>query len=82
MLVFDQDINLRNRIHCTYLIGLGYLGLGDEARGRKYLQEVLQMDINHQGAAVYLQMASFQNGLEPRYPKDILSQALKQDSAC
>ncbi|HVV05507.1 MAG TPA: tetratricopeptide repeat protein [Puia sp.] len=82
MLVFDQDINLRNKIHCTYLIGLGYLGLGEEARGHKYLQEVLQMDINHQGAAVYLQMAPFQNGPEDRYPKDILSQALKQDSAC
>jgi tetratricopeptide (TPR) repeat protein len=70
MLVFDQDINLRNKIHCTYLIGLGYLGLGETAKGRKYLQEVLQMDINHQGAAVYLQMSTF------------ITQALKQDLAC
>ena len=81
MLVFDQDINLRNRIHCTYLTGLGYLGLGDEAKGRKYLQEVLQMDINHQGAAVYLQMSPFQKraGGSLSEGQDILLQALKQD---
>ena len=70
MLVFDTDINLRNKIHCTYLIGLGHLGLGDEAQGRKYLEEVLRSDVNHQGAAVYLQMSSF------------IIQALKQDVTC
>jgi tetratricopeptide (TPR) repeat protein len=59
MLVFDQDINLRNKIHCTYLIGLGYLGLGETARGRSYLEEVLRQDINHQGAAIHLQMIPF-----------------------
>ena len=30
MLVFDQDINGRNKTHCNYLIGLGHLGLGQE----------------------------------------------------
>lgn len=70
MLVFDTDINLRNKIHCTYLIGLGYLGLGDETTGRKHLDQVLQMDPNHQGAAVYLQMTP------------MITQALKQDLTC
>jgi hypothetical protein len=50
MLVFDMDINLRNTIHCKYLVGLGYSGLGDTIRGRKYLDEVLSLDVNHQGA--------------------------------
>ncbi len=59
MLVFDQDINLRNSIHCKYLIGLGYLGLGKTATGRQYLEEVVQLDINHQGAAVHLRMIPF-----------------------
>ncbi|HVU56257.1 MAG TPA: DUF5107 domain-containing protein [Puia sp.] len=70
MLVFDQDIDLRNKIHCTYLIGLGYLGLGDETKGHEYLREVLRLDLNHQGAAVYLHMSPF------------ITQALKQDLAC
>jgi tetratricopeptide (TPR) repeat protein len=59
MLVFDVDINLRNRVHCTYLIGLGHLGLGDYARAQQYLEEVLRLDNNHQGAATSLQMIPF-----------------------
>ena len=70
MLVFDQDINRRNRIHCTYLIGLGWLGLGDESKALHYLQEVQKMDMNHQGAAIYLQMRPF------------FQQAIKQEPAC
>jgi tetratricopeptide (TPR) repeat protein len=70
MLVFDQDIDLRNRIHCLYLIGLGHLGLGDPVTATRYLQEVLQLDRNHQGAAVYLEM-------KPFFPS-----AKKQDQLC
>ncbi len=59
MLVFDIDINQRNRIHCTYLQALGYLGLGEEAKAVTLLNEVLQTDRNHQGAATHLQMRPF-----------------------
>jgi len=59
MLVFDINLNLRNTIHCKYLIGLGYLGLGNKILAKKYLDEVLQLDVNHQGAAIYLQMLPF-----------------------
>lgn len=56
MLVFDKDINLSNKIHCTYLMGLGWLGLGKTDSAKKYLNEVLHLDINHQGAITYLRM--------------------------
>jgi len=59
MLVFDIDINRRNNIFCNYLIGLGKMGLGDIEEGKTYLEKVLTMDINHQGAAVHLKMANF-----------------------
>ncbi|WP_225859839.1 MULTISPECIES: DUF5107 domain-containing protein [Chitinophaga] len=59
MLVFDQDINQRNVIHCKYLCGLGYLGLGDTAKGLQYLSDVLKMDVHHQGAAEHQQMVPF-----------------------
>jgi tetratricopeptide (TPR) repeat protein len=55
LLVFDADLNERNRIHCYYLIGLGYLGLGS-AYARQALDafdRVLQLDRNHQGAALH-----------------------------
>jgi hypothetical protein len=70
MLVFDQDIDLRNRIHCIYLIGLGHLGLGETVMATRCLMEVLQLDPNHQGAAVYLEMKPF------------FQSALKQDQPC
>ena len=70
MLVFEQDINQRNLLHCKYLIGLGFLGLGEEAEAVACLREVLQLDINHQGAAVYLQMIPF------------FQQANKKDVVC
>lgn len=59
MLVFDMDINQRNKQHCRYLIGLGYFGLGEEDKGIKYLREVIGNDINHQGAAIHLKMGPF-----------------------
>jgi tetratricopeptide (TPR) repeat protein len=59
MLVFDQDIQLRNIIHCNYLAGLGYLGLGEEERGRVCLQEVLKADPNHEGARQWLELMPF-----------------------
>jgi tetratricopeptide (TPR) repeat protein len=59
MLVFDIDINRRNKIHCIYLVALGYLGSGNEVRAAALLNEVLTMDVNHQGAATHLRMAPF-----------------------
>lgn len=52
LLVFDQDLNLKNEIHCHYLAGLGYLGLGEKDLGSKYFSEVLKKDHNHQGALI------------------------------
>ncbi|RQO69819.1 DUF5107 domain-containing protein [Pedobacter sp. KBW06] len=56
LLVFDQDLDLKNYIHCSYLIGLGYLGLGSFEEAKNAFAEVLKMDANHQGAATHLQL--------------------------
>lgn len=48
--VFDIDLDKRNRIHCHYLMGLGYLGLGEKEQAEEHLKEVLKMDASHQGA--------------------------------
>lgn len=55
LLVFDADLNERNRIHCLYLQGLGYLGLGAAYGGYAdtCFAEVLKLDINHIGAVVH-----------------------------
>jgi tetratricopeptide (TPR) repeat protein len=59
LLVFDQDLNIRNRIHCSYLKGLGNLGLGNDQEAAKLFAAVLGMDINHQGAIVHNNMLKF-----------------------
>ncbi|MFI5163507.1 MAG: DUF5107 domain-containing protein, partial [Sphingobacteriales bacterium] len=59
MLVFDIDLNRRNYIFCNYLIGLGKMGLGDMEQGKQFLEKVLGMDNNHQGAAIHLQMTDY-----------------------
>jgi tetratricopeptide (TPR) repeat protein len=47
--IWDGDLNEKNRIHCLFMLALGYTGLGDKAHAERYLSEVEQMDINHQG---------------------------------
>ena len=59
LLVFDQDLSLKNTIHCQYLIALGNLGLGNYTAAENELKEVLRKEINHQGADTHLQMIPF-----------------------
>ncbi|PJN56351.1 hypothetical protein PAEVO_30740 [Paenibacillus sp. GM2FR] len=53
-LVFDEDLDRRNEIHCRYMMGLGHLGLGDRQSAEKLFREVLQLESHHQGAALHL----------------------------
>jgi len=58
LLVFDTDLNLRNKIHCLYMIGLGCLGLGNNTPedADTYFNKVLELDVSHQGAIVHHKM--------------------------
>lgn len=56
LLIWDDDLNVRNLIHCNLVIGLGYLGLGDKEQARKFLSEVIRLDINHQVGQQLLKM--------------------------
>ena len=47
--IWDGDLNEKNRIHCLFMLALGYTGLGDKAHAERYLSEVEGMDANHQG---------------------------------
>ncbi|MEO9004739.1 MAG: DUF5107 domain-containing protein, partial [Ginsengibacter sp.] len=58
LLVFDANLNLLNKIHCLYLMGLGNLGLGNEylEKAHEYFNQVLELDINHQGVLTHQSM--------------------------
>jgi tetratricopeptide (TPR) repeat protein len=59
MLLFDDDIELRNKIDAIYLRGQAEFGLGYLVEAEMHLREVLMLDKNHAGAADLLQNASY-----------------------
>jgi len=55
-LVFDVDLNARHRLHCHYMLALGYLGLGESAKSQEHFNAVLEIDANHLGAVMHQKM--------------------------
>lgn len=55
-LVFEDDLNKRNEIHCRYMMGLGHLGMGRIGEAKARLNEALRLDGSHQGVLVHLRM--------------------------
>lgn len=56
LLIFDDDLNLRNTIHAYFLQGLGMLGLHDFDGAQAMFAKVLELDATHAGAKVHLEM--------------------------
>ncbi len=56
LLIWEDDLTFRNKIHCHYMLGLGYHGLGEIGQAENHLQEAAKMDVNHQGVQVHLSM--------------------------
>jgi tetratricopeptide (TPR) repeat protein len=54
-LLFDDDLQKRNRIDCLYLAGLAKLGLDRKAEAATDFREVLNLDVNHLGAQTELE---------------------------
>ncbi|WP_052339343.1 DUF5107 domain-containing protein [Gorillibacterium massiliense] len=52
-LVFEDDLNKRNQIHCRYMRGLGLAGLGRRSEAASEFDEALRLDASHQGAKIH-----------------------------
>jgi tetratricopeptide (TPR) repeat protein len=52
-LVFEDNLDRRNVIHCRYMRGLGLLGLGRTLKAAEELETALSMEPNHQGAMIH-----------------------------
>ncbi|MEQ9443732.1 MAG: DUF5107 domain-containing protein [Cyclobacteriaceae bacterium] len=57
LLLWDDDLQARNRLFCHYLIGLGHLGLEQTESAVESLQKASEIDIYHQGVHWHRQMA-------------------------
>jgi Tfp pilus assembly protein PilF len=53
LMVFEDDLDKRNKIHCRYMMGLGYLGENQGFHAIEQLEAVLRQDPNHQGAEIH-----------------------------
>ena len=56
MSVFDADMDVKNKVHCYYLMGLGNMGLGRNDEAKEWFEKALLLDKNHQLAALYLKI--------------------------
>lgn len=53
LLIWEDDLDLRNIIHCKYMMALGYYGLEAKEKSLKLLEEIMKLDINHQGIQAF-----------------------------
>ena len=61
LLVFEDDLNRRNNIHCHYISGLGYLGLKEYENATNEFKQALKMDNMHFGAKIHGSYAKTQD---------------------
>ena len=62
LLIFDSDLNQKNKQHCQFLIGLGLLGLEDFEGSREAFEKVLIADSAHSGAKTHLELLDIKVG--------------------
>jgi len=55
-LIFDDDLNRKNTVHCHYLMGLGHIGNGMPDKALPELEKALELDRSHQGVLNHMQM--------------------------
>jgi tetratricopeptide (TPR) repeat protein len=52
-LIFDADLDQRNRLHCRYMLALGALGLGNDAEAHRQFDSILAEVPHHLGAILH-----------------------------
>nr|WP_312883494.1 DUF5107 domain-containing protein [Paenibacillus germinis] len=52
-LVFEDDLNVRNEVHCRYMMGLGHLGLGNLELAKDQFENALRLEPNHSGSRIH-----------------------------
>lgn len=56
LLIWEEDLQKRNQIHCNYLMGLGALGLQQPAEAKKAFDALKELDVYHLSAHLHDKM--------------------------
>ncbi|MCC8169187.1 MAG: DUF5107 domain-containing protein, partial [Oscillospiraceae bacterium] len=48
-LIFESDLDRKNFVQCCYMAALGYYGMGNIEKAKRFVSEGLEKDVSHQG---------------------------------
>ncbi|MCV9387341.1 DUF5107 domain-containing protein [Reichenbachiella ulvae] len=65
LMIWEDDLDKRNQIHCHYLIGLGHLGLKNTCEAQEQFHKVLELDKCHLGAITHQKMVKMEKEINP-----------------
>ena len=60
LLIWDDDLTLRNKVHCNYMMALGHYGLGNTKKAERYLSAALQIDHDHCGMLAFAHLMNLE----------------------
>ena len=52
-IVFEEDLDTKNYVHCYFMMGLGHLGLNDSVSAEKYFSKALALHPYHQQLLIH-----------------------------
>ncbi|MGN1124536.1 MAG: tetratricopeptide repeat protein, partial [Eubacterium sp.] len=55
-LVFDEDLNRKNKVHCLFMKALGLLGKGENEKAKENFKKAFSLDNSHFAANLYEQL--------------------------
>lgn len=55
-IIFEEDLNKKNEVHCHYLIGLGNLGIANKDKAKESFEKALKIDPSHMQCIMYEKM--------------------------
>lgn len=56
LMIWEDDLDKRNKIHCLYMLGLGLLGLDKKAASEETFAAVLSEEKSHSGVTIHLSL--------------------------
>lgn len=62
LLIWEEDLNVLNRIHCNYMMALGHYGLGDKTHCRRYIDRTLELAPEHAGIRAFKSFIDLESG--------------------
>ncbi len=60
LLIFNEDLDEKNRVHCLFMAALGHIGKGQKGQAREIMARIANENPNHQGIAVHRELLEWE----------------------